>query len=1062
MGVPVGGNFDMYSSSADDENSIAGGIKQGGDNPDGQTAFTGLISNSEKEFFDPDFAGYITSLIHVSESIQYRNYPVTPAPTPAPVITPDPPTPPPTSPPTPPPTPAPVAAEPCTTYRAYDNNGNGGQVRYIPCGGDDGSFRNQTIINYGSFLFCAKDGTAEAITSSYQNPCYTFYVENYDLNDSLYVNHTDCLTGATVTTEVFPDYALEVCSSMGSNPTRAYGSGYYNIEYMPDITDCQDNNNLTITQDIVLETLQECSPNQNIYEPPTPPPTSPPTGPPTPPPTSPPTSPPTPAPASSTNRTYSCTSQSTIQFATSSLNYTIYDPVDIPSSDTEFNNFISIQAYDRPNRVTVIDNSGTVYDSGWIGYANYSGPWGSNLNNQSYIRDNFDYGSTSGRQLRVLGGASDLNDIMNDVVNISISCGYDTDLEISYVYDGDDANGACTRSTPGDTVFGTNLYFDNSDWTQATEVYYNSDKSSTVSARYISKGSTWRYWDGTSFGVSGSCSSPPQVCRFVFVPNNVSTTDKGLDYDLNGTITLTRFSQLTSTPTTYNGVVGRVYAVCSDSHPLWYDFNGGGAMTDPSGVERPPNGSSCTSNNNCSYSTPPAPTPPPVGSQCTEYNITSDGGDTVIFYYTNCASGDPASATVQNGDSATICARESSENEINMSPNTGTVIYSQPCTQPFPTPTTVYKYIINACDGGGAYEVNTNDQYPGPYSNGDLIKFTLFGTTICGTITGTSPNPFTYDIEGVTVGGNCNDPQCLGFSCNRYSLVNRTNSPQSYSYVDCSGTNINSTLAANQSDEICASTSPNNAGIQTDFQGTCGSSSTPGFPPTAPPTPPPTPAPITSYPIFTPPPTSGLYIMNLGTTQYNVNQACEDYNNFSGFNGWVFRAGTAYYRAGLGFYQTTGTAPGFHHGSVWADPYCSPNWSVYGQGLHPTTTMVNLQGTDCYYLQPQPNLIVKKGQGLRGYGNVDHLILTQFVNDNGFFMGVSSSSGTDPGTVTFSNKIITNSLGQEGRWSATLSLSNTYKDNDGTGSNITPEKFNFISVSGISMVDGAIYYVRTD
>ena len=66
MGVPVGGNFDMYSSSADDEKSIAGGIKQGGDNVDGQTSFTGLISNSEQEFFDPDFAGYITSLSHVS------------------------------------------------------------------------------------------------------------------------------------------------------------------------------------------------------------------------------------------------------------------------------------------------------------------------------------------------------------------------------------------------------------------------------------------------------------------------------------------------------------------------------------------------------------------------------------------------------------------------------------------------------------------------------------------------------------------------------------------------------------------------------------------------------------------------------------------------------------------------------------------------------------------------------------------------------------------------------------------------------------------------------------
>ena len=79
------------------------------------------------------------------------------------------------------------------------------------------------------------------------------YVENYDLTDSLYVSHTDCLTGATLETEVFPDYAMEVCSS--DTPTRAHGSGYFNIEYMPNITDCQDQNNLTVNQDVVIENL---------------------------------------------------------------------------------------------------------------------------------------------------------------------------------------------------------------------------------------------------------------------------------------------------------------------------------------------------------------------------------------------------------------------------------------------------------------------------------------------------------------------------------------------------------------------------------------------------------------------------------------------------------------------------------------------------------------------------------------------------------------------------------------------------------------------------------------
>ena len=150
--------------------------------------------------------------------------------------------------------------------------------------------------------------------------------------------------------------------------------------------------------------------------------------------------------------------------------------------------------------------SGTVFDSGWVGYANYSGPWGSSVNNSGDIFDSFDYGSTSGRQLRVLAGAAG-TDGLTDAVNVTITCGYDTDLEITNVYDGDTATDACTRNSPGTTVFTSAFYFNNSDWTQATEVYYNSNRSAHLGPRYLSKDDTWRYWNGTSFGASGSCSS---------------------------------------------------------------------------------------------------------------------------------------------------------------------------------------------------------------------------------------------------------------------------------------------------------------------------------------------------------------------------------------------------------------------------------------------------------------------------------------------------------------------------------------------------------------------------
>ncbi len=60
-----------------------------------------------------------------------------------------------------------------------------------------------------------------------------------------------------------------------------------------------------------------------------------------------------------------------------------------------------------------------------MGYANYSGPWGDEVNTQGYIQDNFSYGSTSGRQLRVLGGQADPSVPLNDAVNITIACGND-------------------------------------------------------------------------------------------------------------------------------------------------------------------------------------------------------------------------------------------------------------------------------------------------------------------------------------------------------------------------------------------------------------------------------------------------------------------------------------------------------------------------------------------------------------------------------------------------------------------------------------------------------------
>jgi len=151
-----------------------------------------------------------------------------------------------------------------------------------------------------------------------------------------------------------------------------------------------------------------------------------------------------------------------------------------------------------------------------------------------------------------------------------------------------------------------------------------------------------------------------QSCRFVFVPNSINTSGYGLDYVQGGNIVITPFSNLTSTPTTYDGVVGEVYGVCSESHPLYYDFNaqgGGTAITDPSGVERPPNGGICSINKNCVYSPPQTETyyriqdcingfdfHAPQGMQCQGGNFiipinTYSVGDVVQFIYASAGCG---------------------------------------------------------------------------------------------------------------------------------------------------------------------------------------------------------------------------------------------------------------------------------------------------------------------------------------------------------------------------------------------------------------------------------------
>ena len=80
----------------------------------------------------------------------------------------------------------------------------------------------------------------------------------------------------------------------------------------------------------------------------------------------------------------------------------------------------------------------------------------------------------------------------------------------------------------------------------------------------------------------------------------------------------------------------------------------------------------------------PSPTPTPAVAACYEYDLTSDGGESVQFSYTRC-DGTSMSNFVPNGDSITVCAQN---NTVTMTPNSGTITANSSCTAtPSPTPT---------------------------------------------------------------------------------------------------------------------------------------------------------------------------------------------------------------------------------------------------------------------------------------------------------------------------------------------------------------------------------------
>lgn len=119
--------------------------------------------------------------------------------------------------------------------------------------------------------------------------------------------------------------------------------------------------------------------------------------------------------------------------------YHQYPDQSLSDSMTEYITF-TWDSVDRPNRFTVYENGGFVrFTSGWVGTANYPGPWGASLSTPQSGFANICFQNLTGRYVKVEAGNASPTTPISDAYSWSITCG-----------------GICPSSTPTPTQTPTN------------------------------------------------------------------------------------------------------------------------------------------------------------------------------------------------------------------------------------------------------------------------------------------------------------------------------------------------------------------------------------------------------------------------------------------------------------------------------------------------------------------------------------------------------------------------------------------------------------------------------
>ena len=149
---------------------------------------------------------------------------------------------------------------------------------------------------------------------------------------------------------------------------------------------------------------------------------------------------------------------STINGTSASSSYYAYPHYDICDDLATTTVSINWSANDRPNRFSFYNNTGQLSSSGWVGYANYPGPWGSSLSTPSTGNLSAPYTTGLGTYILVEAGPADPSNPINDFWSVSVNCqgitcyDYENISATTWVGDYQDCNGTWYYSA---TVFPT-------------------------------------------------------------------------------------------------------------------------------------------------------------------------------------------------------------------------------------------------------------------------------------------------------------------------------------------------------------------------------------------------------------------------------------------------------------------------------------------------------------------------------------------------------------------------------------------------------------------------------